>query len=157
MLYLGADPGLSGGLAVVGQDGGYVNATTMPATERELWTWITATAHLDSVTAVLEQVTGYVGDGGNPGSAMFRFGTNYGELRMALTAAGIPFHDCPPRAWQKALGIHPRGKSESNTAWKNQLKAHAGIRFPGTKPTLKTADAMLIALYCQQTYGMVKA
>ena len=154
------------------------SAVTMPATERDVWEWVeNCTPHDGSnVFAVIEKVGGYAGDrasGGN-GPAMFKFGMSYGGLRMALVAAGIPFDEVTPQTWQKGLGIAPRrphtktrevqikkGKNkgkwrteryggETDTEFKNRLKAKAQQLFPTVKVTLAVADALLIAEYCRR-------
>ena len=152
-IYLGIDPGASGGLAIL--NGSATEAVAMPATERDVWLWICsdspATREYLPQFAVIEKVGGYVrGASGNVGSAMFRFGVSYGGLRMALVAAGIPFEEVPPRKWQKALGISPRRKDEARVQWKNRLKAKAQQLFPRECVTLATADALLIATYCMR-------
>jgi hypothetical protein len=83
---------------------------------------------------------------------MFNFGANYGALRMALTAAGIPFEEVVPGVWQRGLNIPPRKKTEGKTAWKNRLKAKAQQLFPSVKITLATADALLIAEFCRRKH-----
>ncbi len=154
MMYLGIDPGVSGGLAFVTAQGD-VAATPMPATERDIWDWLCDARGQSGrpVRAVIEKVGGFIQGNASPGSAMFRFGASYGGLRMALVAAGIPFEEVTPQAWQKALSVPPRKKTESKTAWKNRLKAKAQQEFPQEKVTLKTADALLLALYCMRTHG----
>lgn len=147
LLYLGIDPGASGGLALVSSTAPVI-ASAMPNTETDVYDWIVAAR--GETFAVIEQVTGYVGDAGNPGSAMFKFGCGYGGLRMALVACGIPFEAIAPRTWQKGLGISPRDKSESKGAWKNRLKAAAQRLFPTLSVTLSTADALLIAEFCRR-------
>lgn len=155
-IFIGIDPGASGGLAVTGLlpvvDCREV-AIAMPATERDVWEWLAqwAPTLLRQPFAVIEKVGGYMpGSGGNIGSAMFRFGHNYGGLRMALVGLGIPFEEVPPRQWQKALGIAPRKRTESRGAWKSRLKAMAQQLFPRSKATLATADAMLLAEHCRR-------
>lgn len=103
-----------------------------------------------SVHAIVEQVNGYVGDGGNPGSAMFKFGSNYGQVLMALTAASVPFETITPARWQRGLGVPPRKKGETKSEFKNRLKAMAQRLFPQVVVTLATADALLIAEYCRR-------
>ena len=170
-VYLGIDPGASGGLAVIAADA--VTAEPMPATERDIWQWFHWYEPGQRPVAVLEKVGGYVGEA-QPGSAAFKFGASYGMLKMALIAAGIPFEEVTPQTWQKALGIPPRRKGkrakrlkatkdgpkelysdrleggESKTQWKNRLKAFAQKLFPGAAVTLKTADALLLAEYCRR-------
>lgn len=148
-VYLGIDPGASGGLACLSFDP--VDAVAMPATDRDVWDWIRFLGHRPNghVFAVIEKVGGYIGKQ-QPGSAMFKFGRSYGSLCMALTAANIPFEEITPQRWQKGLGITTRKKTETRTQWKNRLKAHAQRLFPSVAVTLATADALLIATYCQR-------
>lgn len=70
----------------------------------------------------------------------FTFGQGYGNLEMALTAAGIPFERVSPQKWQKALGCLTKGD-------KNVSKRKSQELFPGLKITHATADALLIAEY----------
>jgi len=156
-IYLGIDPGAGGGLAWVphrARVGIECSAIGMPKTEWDLWFELQfrrprLTQH--PRFAVIELNTGYVGGAGNPGSAMFKFGRSAGLLEMALVAAEIPYERATPQAWQKALGIVPRKKTESKTAFKNRLKARAQQLFPSCSGiTLATADALLIAEYCRR-------
>ena len=68
----------------------------------------------------------------------FSFGRGYGNLEMALTAAGIPFERVRPQVWQKALGCMTKGD-------KNVSKRKAQELFPQLKITHATADALLLA------------
>lgn len=156
--YLGIDPGASGGLAVIEVEDGSsvikVVAAPMPPTEADIWKWISQGKNLSF--AVIEKVGGYVGGAGQPGSAMFKFGQNYGSLRMALIAAGIPFQEVTPQMWQKEVGMGGKKSGEEKGAWKNRIKAKAQQLFPvltAGSVTLKTADALLIAMYCRQKFG----
>lgn len=147
-IYVGIDPGMSGGLALIADYG--LRAEKMRATERDLWQWVRLCNAGDGrVFAVIERVTGYVGDGGNTGSSQFKFGTNYGLCRMALVAAGIPFEEVGAAQWQRALGI-PTKAGKTRTEHKNILKQRAQQLFPSAGITLATADAVLIAEYCRR-------
>lgn len=130
---------LSGGLKLVS---GATGATSMPKTERDVWEWVLAVSRRGEVFAVIEKVHAMPGNGV---SGMFKFGMGYGGLRMALVAASIPFEDVTPQAWQKAMGVVQRGKTETKTQFKNRLKAKAQQLFPDKEVTLSTADALLIA------------
>lgn len=166
MIFVGIDPGASGGLVALYSDGS-VRFCRMQNTEEGVWNWMKTFArpHVMPVVAIIEKVSGYVGVG-QPGSAMFNFGVSYGGLRMALVAAGIPFEAATPQEWQKFLGIPPRRKGgvreygresmvdagESKSQWKNRLKAKAEQLFPRLVVTLDVADALLIAHYCKVKY-----
>lgn len=146
--FLGIDPGASGGLALLLPDGG-VCLEAMPATERDIWDWLRGLNEDQEVLAAIELVGGYVGGEGNTGSSMFKFGMGFGGLRMALTAAEIPFELVAPRVWQKAAGLSPRKKGEAKGPWKTRIKALAQRLCPGIGISLATADALLIARWCQ--------
>jgi hypothetical protein len=123
----------------------------MPKTESEVW--LSLTFLPEDVRVVIEEVSGYIGGAGHPGSAMFNFGWGYGGLRMALIAMGLQegedWVSVRPRVWQKALNIHPRYRAESKQQWKTRLKKEAERRFPWIRTTLKTCDAVLLAEYCR--------
>jgi hypothetical protein len=124
----------------------------MPDTMVEIWAWVAEFAGPET-RAVVEQVQGYTGLSPTTGSGMFRFGESSGCLKMALTAAGIKHEVCQPQRWQRELGVQPRKKDESKTAWKNRLKAKAVSYYPHLKGiTLKTCDALLMAEYCRRKH-----
>lgn len=144
-VYIGVDPGKTGGLVAIYPS--MVVTSKMPATELDIWEWFSLDPEVKPV-AVIERVhTGYPGSNK---SAVAKLWGSYTALRMALIGQEIPFEDVTPRAWQKALGIPPRGKTESKTQWKNRLKAKAQQLFPKIKVTLDVADALLIAEYCRR-------
>lgn len=145
--YIGVDPGKGGGLAAV--RGAEFSLTPMPPTDMDIYRWL-LDHRGEPVFAVMERVTGYIGDGGNPGARMFAFGQNYGALRMALIAVGVPFETVTPAVWQRAVGVTPRKKTETKTVWKNRLKSRAQELFPRAPITLATADAILLAEYCRR-------
>ena len=67
---------------------------------------------------------------------------------MALMALEIPVVKVMPQKWQKTYSLG-RSSECGKSEWKNRLKARAQELFPdlGKKVTLKTCDALLIALY----------
>ena len=148
MVFMGLDPGASGGWAVI--SGVKVFCGPLPKELPDLWKLLSGWT---DCRAALEQVGGYVGGDGHPGSAMFNFGRGYGRLEMALTAAGICYDGVVPRSWQKANGVDPKGKQESKADFKRRLKARAEELFPQCRPTLATADALLIARWCAMRWG----
>ena len=106
-IYIGIDPGASGGLAEIAID--CTEAIPMPRTEKDIWEWVHWFQAGQKPYAMIEKVSGYIGES-QPGSRAFRFGQSYGSLRMALIAAGVPFEEVTPQTWQKALGVSPRRK-----------------------------------------------
>lgn len=139
MTYLGIDPGLSGGLAVVDSDGCPAAITKMPETERDILDWLlTAPPHISF--AMIEFVSSSPQMGV---TSAFTFGKGYGVLIGLLTACGIPFEFVRPLKWQTKLGCKTGGD-------KNVSKRKAQQLWPDQKITHATADALLIAEYCRQ-------
>jgi hypothetical protein len=135
------DPGASGGIAF-SSEGSAPAFTHMPETVHDLAELLESAKYGDS-HAYLELVGGYVGGAGAPGSAMFNFGQNYGQIIGILAAYKIPFTLVRPQKWQGALSLG-NSKGMTKTEWKNKLKAKAQQLFPSSKITLATADAALI-------------
>jgi len=141
MGYLGIDPGVSGGLALI-EDTGFLKkaAWKMPATEKDISDLFIDLKPLVSF-ALIEAVHSM------PGMAMgtmFNFGKGYGFLRGMLIAHGIPFGEVTPQKWQKFMNCLTKGD-------KNVSKARAQQLFPNLKITHAIADALLIAEYCRLT------
>lgn len=138
------DPGASGGIACVTING-LVEAEKMPETEGDV---LNKLKNLKTYhdTIIIEQVGGYVGGAGSPGSAMFNFGRGFGFLLGVAMTLGYRILMVRPQAWQKALGLG-NSKGMTKTEWKNKLKAEAQRRFPKLSVTLSTADALLILEY----------
>ena len=103
-----------------------------------------ARTHNFSILAIVEEVTGYIGGKPQPASRSFVLGKSYGAILGLLIGLEIPFRTVRPQKWQQGLsGI--RGIEYS--ARKKRLREHAVMRYPQLKPTMKTADAILIADY----------
>ena len=139
---IGIDPGSNGGIAWI--TNGKACVEKMPDTLQDLWELlcdITSYPKLSidgrSYKAYIEQVASSPQMGV---VSAFSFGRGYGNLEMALTAAGIPFERVRPQVWQKALGCMTKGD-------KNVSKRKAQELFPDRKITHATADALLIAYY----------
>jgi Holliday junction resolvasome RuvABC endonuclease subunit len=144
MNFMGLDPGMSGAIAVIG-DNGYAHTYNMPETEKDLWEIMqllnkdyaitySLIEQLHALPAAVEEKMGI-----KRGTiATWKLAQHYGSLRMALIAAGIPFEEKIPRTWQKIQGLQPH-------AGKNASKARAQQLFPDIKCTHINSDALLIA------------
>lgn len=138
-LYIGIDPGLSGGVAFI-PNTGEPWAHKMPETDRDLIDLLRDSTRDMEATATLELVHSSPQMGVK---SAFTFGEGYGRLQMALTALGVPYERVRPQAWQKAMGCLTRGD-------KNVSKRRAQELFPTLKVTHATADALLIAEYARR-------
>jgi hypothetical protein len=129
----------------------FVYNRRMPATEGDLVHLLHAIAgEADEVVAIVEEVGGYIGKA-QPGSRAFTFGRNFGFILGVLQSLGVRVELVRPQKWQKALGLGTASGCASKTAWKNKLKASARRLYPNLKPTLGTADALLILDYARRT------
>jgi hypothetical protein len=163
-IYIGVDPGQSGGIAGIWQIDNVVIFCKMPSTEYDICQYFRDTYleyfQSEKPFALIERVHSMPEQGV---SSTFKFGVNYGLLRGIITALDIPWEEVSPRTWQKGLGIAARRKAtahkkaETKTHFKNRLKARAQQLFPTERITLATCDALLIAEYCRRKHrGILK-
>jgi Holliday junction resolvasome RuvABC endonuclease subunit len=135
--FCGIDPGKAGGIAWV--NGDEYAAVKMPQTERDIWDTI-AELEDGETFAMIECVRSSPQMGVK---SAFTFGCNFGLLRMALIASGIPFEEVTPPVWQMAMRCRSGGD-------KNKTKAAAQRLFPALKMTHAIADSLLIAEYARR-------
>lgn len=146
---MGIDPGFSGGVAIL-KDGSF-KTYNMPEEYTDIYDMfleIKETYADDDITAVMENV-GH-GMPGQSSKATASFARHNGHIEMALYALCIKTVKVTPQKWQKyfsnSIGAAPTGTKEKKE-WKNKLKSLAAQMYPATKPTLYTADAILLADY----------
>jgi len=148
-LLLGVDPGQSGGFAILDPAGAVVDVTKCPETEKDISDYFAEFAPRLQM-AVIESVHSFPGQGV---SSSFKFGMNYGALRMGLIAHGIPFEYVSPGKWQHPFGLLEKGRkaTDSNTEKKNKHKSRAQELFPAVKICHWNTDALLLAEYLRRT------
>jgi len=145
----GIDPGLSGGIAIISQDG--VIVEPMPSVEKEidiagLVRWLRA--HRDEIEiAYLEKVHAFPGASG---SSMLSFGRIVGIIEGALTALAIPFQTVRPGIWCKEIHAGISGvdtpKDKSRIAVSRLFPDVSLMATPKSKkPHEGMMDALLIA------------
>jgi hypothetical protein len=143
---IGIDPGANGAIAWIDERGKSC-VEKMPDTLQDLWELILDIRRFEPnepCKAYLEAVSSSPQMGV---VSSFSFGRGYGNLEMALTAAGIPFERVRPQVWQKALNCLTKGS-------KNVTKQRAQELFPNIKCTHAVSDALLIAEYGKRTQAM---
>lgn len=146
-LLIAIDPGRAG--AIAAQYPTSIATWRMPNTDIDLLNLLRELATQAQregwvVQAFVEKVGGYVGGAGQPGSAMFTFGRGYGFIIGTIMALEVPLILVTPQQWQGALQLGKAAAHGSKPAWKRHLRAEATRRFPALKPTLSTADALLM-------------
>jgi crossover junction endodeoxyribonuclease RuvC len=160
-LIVGLDPGLSGGIALLGLDGA-LKVLDMPTVEidrggkarREIDTAALADLLRDAgaAHAWLERVASRPGQGV---ASMFAFGRGVGQIEGVLAALRLPMSYVTPQAWRKALRV-PDGKDGSRLRASQIMPAYAG-EWRRAKDDGR-AEAALIAMYgLQATAGIVGA
>lgn len=154
-IFIGIDPGVSGAITALNENGKVVALTKMPQTMGELLSFLQQFTDNDT-TCYLEKVHARLGDGA---ASMFKFGQGFGWLQMALLAAKVKTIEVLPNTWMRGLGIKSKKKDETKTAYKNRLKFVAEQLFPEQRVTLWNADALLIAhaLYVADKKGEISA
>ena len=142
MIFIGVDPGKGGGLAALNHIGHVLNVVSMPESDSDLYRVLSLWGAQEG-RAYLEKVHAFPGEGV---TSSFRFGSEFGRVKMALVAAEIPFELVTPYTWQRAVGVMRKGKSQ-RADHKRALKNRALELFPGARVTMATCDALLIAEY----------
>ena len=144
-VFIGIDPGIKGGIAVIYNDVYSVQPT--PSTVAGMADILIALKEKGpnlSMYCCIEKVHSFPG---NSGRSMFTFGTNYGQWIGILATLKIPYIQVTPYAWMKHYPKAPKNKKDR----KNYYKHLAQQRFPDVDITLATSDAMLIANYMRET------
>lgn len=139
-VFIGVDPGASGAIAVLDEDGKFIDVFKAGDAERDVEWKVSKYSGESSVCAMIERVHSMPKQGV---ASSFKFGQSYGFLRGILTANLIPFEEVQPAKWQQAMGCRTKGD-------KNVTKQKAGQLFPSVKVAHWNADALLIAEYCRR-------
>lgn len=168
MIYIGIDPGSSGGIAV--DNKGNISTKSMPNTDTEKIEFLSQFKE-QKVSVMMEKVGGFIGlrekavnitcpfcrhgisykiKEGDPGSSMFKFGDGVGFLRAACMALGYRYETVTPKSWQKVFNLF-KTKYMGKQEWKSILKDKAQKLYPDIKVTLATADALLILEFLKRT------
>ena len=135
---LGIDPGKSGGIAWI--DNSFeMNAKGCPDTVEKMADLLKEIVGDDDSVCYIELVHAFPTDGR---SSAFKFGVNFGMWQGLLASLNIKVEFVSPRKWQGMLGDLPKIKKERKNTMKQMATDISGLRA-----TLKTADAILIALY----------
>lgn len=137
MIYFGIDPGKSGAISAIWDDGApAASFCKLCETERDIADWL-AGFDLTAARAVIERVSASPQMGV---VSAFTFGRSYGTLRGILCGLSVPLVEVAPVKWQTAFSCRTKGD-------KNVSKAAAQQRWPSLKITHANADSLLLAEY----------
>lgn len=154
--YIGIDPGASGSIGIIMEDGKKYTYRFSKHTEKETCDFLLRCGMEWDCFAVKEKVWAMPAkntDGTQRSmgaQTMFTFGDGNGFIRACLIASTISFEEKVPQTWQKIFGMK-KDKGEDPAAYKRRLKQKAEELFPDMKLTLEDCDAILIAEYCRRT------
>tara|TARA_R100000808_G_scaffold24239_1_gene55325 strand:- start:138 stop:695 length:558 start_codon:yes stop_codon:yes gene_type:complete len=144
MIYIGVDPGKSGGIAFIDDDNN-LQCFRFPKDLSTLITDIKIIRKIDKCVAKLELVHSFPNQGVK---STFSFGENYGIWQGILSSLDIKYTKVTPKKWMSHYGVLPKVKKDR----KNKLKEIAQKAYPDTRITLYVADAILIAKYTKEKY-----
>jgi len=143
LIFVGIDPGQSGAIAAVNEDGSYYGHVKLSETEHDVAQWIFMNLRSCATFAMLERVHAMPRQGV---SSTFKFGTSYGFCRGLLAAHRLPFEEVTPTGWQTAMKCRTKGD-------KNVTKAAAQRLFPTVRITHAIADALLLAEHSRRAWA----
>lgn len=127
---IGIDPGLTGGLCVLNEEGRIAMMFDMPVKPHNGKKRINAKQLLQVLGHAKEELGAsrcYIeraqGAGGQGASSIFNYGMGYGMVLACLDAKGIDYTEVSPTKW-KRLALLPTGADKSKSV------AHARELFP---------------------------
>ena len=147
--YVGIDPGKSGGIMVIDEDG---KAEAYKCPEKVLdmsilFKLIIGDTAPENVSLLMERVWARPG---NAVRAAFTYGVNYGQWLGVSSSHEVKMNTVIPSEWIRWIGCPKALKSVIRKRW---LKEKAQELYPEIKRvTLKTSDAILITKYAKEEY-----
>ncbi|EPS6753732.1 crossover junction endodeoxyribonuclease RuvC [Enterobacter hormaechei] len=145
---LGIDPGCSGALVLVTEQGGYIDHLPMPTIKvgtksRVNGAAVAAWVRQYGIThAYLEQVGAMPGQGT---ASMFTFGHAAGVAEGILQGLNIPYTLVTPQAWKKSAGLIGCDKDAARS---RAIQLYPELRALDAKAKGQAiADALLIARF----------
>lgn len=143
MKLIGIDVGAAGGMAVY--DNGEIELINMPDSDEGIIKFFKE--HQDYKIFCENVGSNGVYGSGTSSSAGAHFARHRGFLDGTMKTLGIDVEFVSPQTWMKTVTNKKSKDFDSKSAWKNHLKDKAKALYPDQKPTLKTADALLIMHY----------
>lgn len=158
--FLGIDPGLSGGIAVIGSILTKAERTPILAGDKRTMNLPACGAFLKvavetnggAAFAVIEKVHSMPKQGV---SSSFAFGKGYGSWLGLLAAFNIPYQEVTPQAWKKVmLDGADKGDKASSLNRATTLFPHVKLVPEGCRaPSDGIAESLLMAEYGRRMYG----
>ena len=147
--YIGIDPGASGGIAVIDEEGN-IKAYKCPKSSEEmslLFQMCVGNTPTVNIKLLMERVWARPT---NAVRAAFSYGVNYGQWLGISATHEVQMNTAIPVEWIKWVGCPKALKRDVRKRW---LKEKAGELYPDVnKLTLATSDAILITHYAKEEY-----
>ena len=152
MIFVGVDPGKSGGFAVIGKTENGTTVDVKPWDDKAFAIRMSMlTLSGDSIVVAVEKVTSRTGQGVR---SMFTFGKAAGYIEGVLTALDIPYQLVPPVKWKKEFSLIGQDKQASIDACKRLFPR---LELKRTEKCTTDSDGMaesaLLALYAMRHFG----
>lgn len=144
--FLGIDPGSSGAITILSDEGKIVESFKLLPTILENWRSLEKykeNIEKGELMGLLEQNHPYGVEGV---SSAFTFGFNSCLAETIYLHNKIPFERISPQGWMKGFCM-VRIKNESQTLWKGRLYKKACELYPLEKFYIYQSDSILIATY----------
>lgn len=150
-VFLGIDPGSSGGIAVIGE--GITEAWRYPKDLAEAAKMLVELNRRYRIKLAAEEKVSAMP--GNGVSGMFKFGGNFYGWQWAMSALGIPYVLVTPRQWQKELLDAGTGETkERSLSMARRLFPDVDLRY---KADDGKADALHLARWAMKMCGRTPA
>lgn len=147
----GFDVGASGALAVINEDGMFVDVIDYSDDIADTIKKLNIYNHIKMM--FIEKVSSMPNQGI---ASTFTFGMKYGEIQAICKTLKIPFVLVRPQEWQKGMAL-PKDKKERKKAINNSMKSmYPTAQLNGAKGGIKDgrSDALAIATWGRKTYGL---
>ena len=149
-VYVGIDPGKSGGICVYDTTMHVISFRKMPDTIHGVVDRLRSIKEVCSesntdVKVVLEKVHSMPGQGV---ASTFTFGQGYGQLQGVIAALGLACVEVIPNRWMKCIGTMPKDKADRKKFIKDWVEKRSGESIP-----LYVADAVAIAYVAPTIWG----
>ena len=146
-MIIGIDPGISGAIVLIDDDGKFIDALPMPSIKTGKASRVNAAAIVAFLSAYksldhcyIEQVGAMPGNGG---VSMFNFGHSAGVVEGLIAGMGIPYSRITPQAWKKAYNLIGKDKDAARS---RAVELYPQVRLLDQKGKGQAiADAIFIA------------
>ena len=148
--FIGIDPGKTGGVAVISEDGKVMVSIEMPVTSTKeinsAYLYALFTSIKEETFCVIEKSQSMPKQGVK---STFSYGVGYGEVRAVLKASLTPFQEVAPATWKKEFNLIKKAKMDSCDTAQKLFPSESFLTERGRMMDGK-AEALLLAEYARR-------